>query len=980
MHPTNDAAFKSLGENGKLNGNMATLGDEESEQPRWNGKTTVNEKKPIASKTSRDHSLADSAASNGLENLENDNPITAWTEEVADSSPLCEANGPSKRHSSPSTHLNHPSQQQEQQQRQQPSQNLSKSPGMSQQQPHRLHSYMADGPPEHLSRAAEDTLCVDMLRLFETLLPTAESHARRHKFVSKIDRILNTEWPGKDIKVHMFGSSVNNLGTSTSDVDICVTTPWDGLNNVHTLAKVLRKHGMKHIYCVTNAKVPIVKLWDPEYKFACDINVNNTLALHNTRMIATYVAIDPRVRPLAMIIKHWARRRELNDAAEGGTLSTYTWTCMIINFLQMRDPPILPSLHKIARERGITSGVMAQGVDCTFFDDISELQRFGEKNTESLGGLLYAFFRRFAFEFDYEREVVSVREGRYMTKDEKSWHIGKNARLLCVEEPFSTSRNLGNSADEVSVIGLRQEFRRAINILHDKVNLALCCRQYIFPNQNQNQQGSYNNHSGGGNSNRYNYQPEWTPNYRTYRPARSDDHPHPRRDSNRDYGNHVDYQQQSKRVRERASSSTGYYPSMTRASSSGGDLDRTGYVSSSGRGGVGGGSGRSPYTRPLVNRHIHPQQPPYPLNYITAMVGGDNPYQQSSQPHQQGESHHQRDHSSASPSPTTAFPPYSHFLFAPGTLEYFALLTQAAAASYGHLQSRPADTTLNGAIAEEEKDVHAEWNNDSNQESSKNEYSNEEEAEENEKKPNDATSGGEKNESISNSNPSPSYAVSPGQPFLPPPWYFDYTQLYYHPAYQYYCYYYSNGLLGSLPNSVPPSSSTTATATATPSTSDDGVSNQRQEQQKEDESSAVSTSSDSTTPASLSPGPSSPVPHNVSSMNSSRPTMRQRQQRTPLGVPAPPAPPSSQALASNDTQQHHTYRASNTAQERSRSAPPPRSRSPRPCISWSAIAAGTSENRCKPNEPRERPLSPPPSPPTNVSSTVFPITGDKGNA
>lgn len=66
--------------------------------------------------------------------------------------------------------------------------------------------------------------------------------------------------------------------------------------------------------CVNHAKVPIVKIWDPELQLACDMNVNNTLALENTRMIKTYVEIDERVRPLAMIIKYWTRKRILNDA------------------------------------------------------------------------------------------------------------------------------------------------------------------------------------------------------------------------------------------------------------------------------------------------------------------------------------------------------------------------------------------------------------------------------------------------------------------------------------------------------------------------------------------------------------------------------------------------------------------------------------------------------------------------------------------
>lgn len=74
--------------------------------------------------------------------------------------------------------------------------------------------------------------------------------------------------------------------------------------------------GMQRVICVSTAKVPIVKIWDPELRLACDMNVNNTLALENTRMIKIYVEIDPRVRPLAMILKHWTKRRIVNDAGK----------------------------------------------------------------------------------------------------------------------------------------------------------------------------------------------------------------------------------------------------------------------------------------------------------------------------------------------------------------------------------------------------------------------------------------------------------------------------------------------------------------------------------------------------------------------------------------------------------------------------------------------------------------------------------------
>ncbi|KAF9910397.1 hypothetical protein EC991_006662 [Linnemannia zychae] len=335
--------------------------------------------------------------------------------------------------------------------------------------------------PIVLPHESQVKLSMEMVDLFESLLPTEQSHERRTKFMMKIENILSVEWPGQDIQAYPFGSTVNDLGTSTSDIDICIMTTWPGLKNVQMLANAFRKHGMQKVFCVPRAKVPIVKLWDPELHLSCDVNINTPLGLLNTKMIKTYVAIDPRVRPFAMIIKHWARRRVLNDAANGGTISTYTWICIVINFLQMRSPPILPKLHKIPHTLSDDNQVI-NGNNTSFCDDIESLEGFGFPNKETLGGLLYAFFRRFAIEFDYDNHVISVREGCYLTKESKGWHLpGKQYKMFCVEEPIDTSRNLGNSSDMTSSKGLREEFKRALEILYQKVSLNQCCAQFVFP-------------------------------------------------------------------------------------------------------------------------------------------------------------------------------------------------------------------------------------------------------------------------------------------------------------------------------------------------------------------------------------------------------------------------------------------------------------------------------------------------------------------
>ncbi|KAJ5536169.1 PAP/25A-associated [Penicillium frequentans] len=345
-----------------------------------------------------------------------------------------------------------------------------------------------EGLKEKLEPEEEQKLTTDIMDLYDRLLPSAESDDRKRQLVQKLEKLFNDQWPGHEIKANVFGSSGNKLCSSDSDVDICITTNFKELEHVCLLAEVLAKRkialgerhdGMQRVVCVSHAKVPIVKIWDPELKLACDMNVNNTLALENTRMIRTYVDVDERVRPLAMSVKYWTKRRTLNDAALGGTLSSYTWICLIINFLQTRNPPILPSLQARPHKKKVTP----DGLVCSFDDDMKGLNGFGRKNKQSVGELFFEFFRYYGHMINYEQNAISVREGGLISKEGKGWHLLMNNRL-CVEEPFSTSRNLGNTADDTSFRGLHLELRRAFKFAA-KGDLEGCCEQYEFPKEEE---------------------------------------------------------------------------------------------------------------------------------------------------------------------------------------------------------------------------------------------------------------------------------------------------------------------------------------------------------------------------------------------------------------------------------------------------------------------------------------------------------------
>eukprot|EP00170_Pyropia_yezoensis_P006252 contig_25424_g6271 len=54
----------------------------------------------------------------------------------------------------------------------------------------------------------------------------------------------------------------------------------------------------------------------------------------------------------------------------------------------------------------------------------------GARNTDSVGQLFLGFLHYYAFEWDYDGAVVSVRAGRPLAKTTKAWDDASVARLL----------------------------------------------------------------------------------------------------------------------------------------------------------------------------------------------------------------------------------------------------------------------------------------------------------------------------------------------------------------------------------------------------------------------------------------------------------------------------------------------------------------------------------------------------------------------
>lgn len=301
------------------------------------------------------------------------------------------------------------------------------------------------------------------LSTYESLIPPEEEKTKQKQLLALLDGIVSKEWP--DARLYVYGSCANSFGFSKSDIDICLAIEDANIDKSEVLLKLadmLQSDNLQNVQALTRARVPIVKLMDPETGISCDICVNNVLAVVNTKLLREYAQIDVRLRQLAFIVKHWAKSRGVN-ATYQGTLSSYAYVLMCIHFLQQRRPAILPCLQGMEA----TYSVTVDNIECAYFDKVEKLYGFGSHNGESLARLVWAFFNYWAYCHDYANDVISVRTGSTVSKRGKDWtrRIGNDRHLICIEDPFEVSHDLGRVVDKFSIRVLREEFERAAEIM-----------------------------------------------------------------------------------------------------------------------------------------------------------------------------------------------------------------------------------------------------------------------------------------------------------------------------------------------------------------------------------------------------------------------------------------------------------------------------------------------------------------------------------
>ncbi|KAF9387408.1 hypothetical protein BGX21_000554 [Mortierella sp. AD011] len=352
-----------------------------------------------------------------------------------------------------------------------------------------------------------DLITRDAKILCQELDPMPEEETRKLALLQRLSDIANEVFG--QAEVLPFGSSGNGLALANADMDVCVflnsqqmaeeVSPVEFVERIGD--RLEKDNEFENILQLKRARVPIVKL-NHINGIACDIGYQNDLAIWNTRLLRAYCRVDTRVRDVVVVIKKWAKCRKINNPYTG-SLSSYAYVLLVIHVLQRQG--VLPNLQTIVAGNGKIPYWDCQGFNRYFFEDIPNLARYWQQTpeaaTQTVGELLYEFFRYFASEFRYASHVVSIRSGGLLTKESKEWTKDftqphpQHPQPPADDAPQSEEQTQADTRPVVKnrLFTIRGEFMRAAKILSkngDGAITRLCHEREIPAHQERNRNSS----------------------------------------------------------------------------------------------------------------------------------------------------------------------------------------------------------------------------------------------------------------------------------------------------------------------------------------------------------------------------------------------------------------------------------------------------------------------------------------------------------
>ncbi|XP_028411518.1 poly(A) RNA polymerase GLD2-A-like [Dendronephthya gigantea] len=275
----------------------------------------------------------------------------------------------------------------------------------------------------------------------------------KFRWCEELQQIVQRALPGS--RLILVGSSTNLFGFKHSDCDLTVITRESYVSEMGCLSKIeealkpyRRRYKVESVY---GAKVPILKIRDDISDYEGDISINQKCGVQSTYLLKCYALMDPRVRPLALIIKRWAQKAGICDARQH-KLSGFAVILLILHYLQKGcTDPVIPSLQAtFPRFFASSSSVLslAEKLSNTKKDSVPyDVRSYSSRNTQTLGELLVGFFK-FYSNFSWEK-VISIRTGDYIPLSNYSEGTWRKPQIR-IEDPYQRG-NVTKAVYQISV-------------------------------------------------------------------------------------------------------------------------------------------------------------------------------------------------------------------------------------------------------------------------------------------------------------------------------------------------------------------------------------------------------------------------------------------------------------------------------------------------------------------------------------------------
>ncbi|XP_022449687.1 poly(A) RNA polymerase GLD2 isoform X3 [Delphinapterus leucas] len=285
-------------------------------------------------------------------------------------------------------------------------------------------------PREITLPEAKDKLSQQILELFEACQQQVSDLKKKELCRTELQREIQLIFPQS--RLFLVGSSLNGFGTRSSDGDLCLVVkeePCFFQVNQKTEARHILTLVHKH-FCtrlsgyierpqLIRAKVPIVKFRDKVSCVEFDLNVNNIVGIRNTFLLRTYAYPLPE--------------------------------------------PILPSIQKIYPE-SFSPAIQLHLVH----QAPCNVPPYLSKNESNLGDLLLGFLKYYATEFDWNSQMISVREAKAIPRpDGIEWRN----KYICVEEPFDGTNTARAVHEKQKFDMIKDQFLKSWHRLKNKRDL-----------------------------------------------------------------------------------------------------------------------------------------------------------------------------------------------------------------------------------------------------------------------------------------------------------------------------------------------------------------------------------------------------------------------------------------------------------------------------------------------------------------------------